>query len=133
MSWDLLSELSPNEIRERDIFPEGFMPLPHPKAFPGRTPTRPVRMDLGELFPLASHFHVLMPVSFENPSAYGLSYGIEMLMHSPVNSLLSSFGDIKQVERLYQSFHFMVGFAVELHETHLFDDIVLPFPRYLER
>ena len=110
-----------------------IMPLPHPKAFPGRTPTKPARMDIGELFPLASHFHPLMPITVEDPAAFGLSDGIEMQIHSPTNPVLSSFGDIKKVENLYQSMKFMVGFAVELHETHLFDDIVLPFPSYLER
>ena len=28
-----------------------IMPLPHPKAFPGRTPTKPVRIDLGRVVP----------------------------------------------------------------------------------
>lgn len=110
-----------------------ILPLPHPKAFPGRTPTEPVRMDAGELFPLASHYHTMLPITFENPAAYGLSYGLEVLIHTPVNSLLGSFGDIKKVEKLYQSLKFIAGFAVEINETTLFDDIVLPFPSYLER
>ena len=109
------------------------MPLPHPKAFPGRTPTKPVRMDLGELFPLASHFHPLLPITLANPSAYGLHDGLEMLMHSPTNGLFSSFGDRNKTLRLYQSLKFVVGFAVEINETTLFDDVVLPFPSYLER
>ena len=46
-----------------------IMPLPHPKAFPGRQPTKPVRMDIGELFPLASHFHPLLPITDEDPAA----------------------------------------------------------------
>ena len=110
-----------------------ILPMPHPKAFPGRTPTTPVRMDLGELFPLASHFHTILPLTFENPSAFGLNYGLELLMHVPVNSLLGSFGDLKTTERLYQSLKFIAGFAVEINETNLFDDIVLPYPTYLER
>jgi anaerobic selenocysteine-containing dehydrogenase len=110
-----------------------IMPGAHPKAFPGRTPVKPARMDIGELFPLAPHFHPLIPITAENPSAYGLSYGLEVLMHTATNSLLSSFGDHKKVEHLYQSLKFMVGFAVEINETTLFDDIVLPFPSYLER
>jgi len=110
-----------------------ILPIAYPKAFPGRTPTAPVRMDLGELFPLASHFHALLPITVENPSAYGLSYQLEMLLHSPTNSLFSSFGDFQRVERLFQSLRFIVGFAVELNEMNLFDDVVLPFPSYLER
>ena len=112
-----------------------IMPMAHPSAFPGHTPTAPVRMDLGELFPLASHYHTLLPITAENPAAFGLTERdtIEMLLHAPVNSMLSSFGDLKKVEHLYQSLKFMVGFAVEINETTLFDDIVLPFPSYLER
>ena len=110
-----------------------IMPLPHPKAFPGKTPTAPVRMDLGELFPLASHYHALLPITIEDPSAYGLTYGLEMFLHSPINAMLGSFGDVKKVERLYQSLRFIAGFAVEINETTLFDDIVLPYPSYLER
>ena len=127
-------------------FPEGgtdgmlehggqIMPMAHAKAFPGRTPTTPVRMDVGEVFPLAVHYHPLLPITAENPSAFGLTERdtLEMLLHAPVNSMLSSFGDLKKVERLYQSLKFIVGLAVEINETTLFDDIVLPFPSYLER
>ena len=112
-----------------------LMPMPHPSAFPGHTPTKPARMDLGELFPLAPHYHTLLPIAAENPSAFGLTEQdrIEVLLHVPVNSVLGSFGDIKKVERLYQSLKFIAGFAVEINETTLFDDIVLPFPSYLER
>jgi cytochrome c peroxidase len=40
-SWEKLAKLSPEEIREQDLFPAGFMPLPHPNhpeggmIFPG--------------------------------------------------------------------------------------------------
>ena len=46
---------------------------------------------------------------------------------------MGAFGDVKKVERLYQSLRFIAGFAVEINENNLFDDIVLPFPSYLER
>lgn len=29
MSWHALAALSPDEIKNRDVFPQGFMPLPH--------------------------------------------------------------------------------------------------------
>ena len=29
-TWDRLAEMSPDEIRDKDVFPLGFMPLPHP-------------------------------------------------------------------------------------------------------
>ncbi len=107
--------------------------LPHPKAFPGRVPTQPVRLDLLELFPLASHSHTVFPITAQDPGRFGLNYGIKVLLHTTSNSLLGSFGDLESVERFYQSVSFMAGFAIELNETNLFDDIVLPFPSYLER
>ncbi len=31
MTWEKLSELAPDEIQQKGLFPEGFLPLPHPK------------------------------------------------------------------------------------------------------
>ncbi len=44
MTWDSLAQKSPEEIREQDVFPPGFLPLPHPKQAEG-----------GMLFP---QFHI---------------------------------------------------------------------------
>jgi len=30
MTWQKLGEMTPEEIREKDLFPKGFLPLPHP-------------------------------------------------------------------------------------------------------
>lgn len=34
-TWDSLAAMSPEEIREQDLFPPGFLPLPHPKHLAG--------------------------------------------------------------------------------------------------
>ncbi len=31
MTWERLAELSPDEVRDKGLFPKGFLPLPHPK------------------------------------------------------------------------------------------------------
>ena len=31
MTWEKLAETSPDEVREKGLFPKGFLPLPHPK------------------------------------------------------------------------------------------------------
>src|SRR5262249_47586415 len=31
MTWDKLAALSAEELRDKDLFPQGFFPLPHPK------------------------------------------------------------------------------------------------------
>ena len=35
MTWDRLAAMSPAEIRDRDLFPAGFLPLPHPNQKEG--------------------------------------------------------------------------------------------------
>ncbi|MBV8120701.1 MAG: cytochrome B6, partial [Alphaproteobacteria bacterium] len=35
VSWEQLAAMSPDEVRERDLFPKGFYPLPHPKHLEG--------------------------------------------------------------------------------------------------
>lgn len=35
MSWERLAALTPDEIRERDLWPRGFLPLPHPNHAEG--------------------------------------------------------------------------------------------------
>lgn len=30
MTWEKLAEMTPEEIKEKDLFPKGFLPLPHP-------------------------------------------------------------------------------------------------------
>jgi cytochrome c peroxidase len=43
-SWEMLADLGPDQIRQRDLFPAGFLPLPHPNQPEG-----------GMLFP---QFHI---------------------------------------------------------------------------
>lgn len=31
MSWDALAKMTPEEIKEKELWPKGFLPLPHPK------------------------------------------------------------------------------------------------------
>ena len=31
MTWEKLAAMSPADIREKGLFPKGFLPLPHPK------------------------------------------------------------------------------------------------------
>src|SRR5947207_105895 len=35
MTWEKLSATSPDEIRDKDLFPPGFLPLPHPNHAEG--------------------------------------------------------------------------------------------------
>lgn len=35
MTWESLANMSPDEIRTKNLFPKGFYPLPHPKQVEG--------------------------------------------------------------------------------------------------
>jgi cytochrome c peroxidase len=35
VTWDKLTEMTPEDIRKQDLFPKGFMPLPHPNPDAG--------------------------------------------------------------------------------------------------
>lgn len=105
-----------------------------PSSFPGRTPAKPERMDLLELFPLAGHGTTLFPIAAADPEKFGLDYKFEVAMHTPSNLIMSTYADLKLAEKFYGSIPFVVGYATELNETNeAFDDIVLPLPSYLER
>src|SRR5262249_46825644 len=63
VKWDSLAAMTPQEIREKDLFPKGFLPLPHPKHEAGgmlfpqmeiKLLARVARFDLD--FDLPEHF-----------------------------------------------------------------------------
>jgi cytochrome c peroxidase len=63
MTWDQLAALSPEDIRERDLFPKGFLPLPHPNhevggmVFPQMEIKQLARVQRFDLdFDLPEHF-----------------------------------------------------------------------------
>jgi cytochrome c peroxidase len=63
LTWEELAALSPEEIRERGVFPGGFLPLPHPKheaggmLFPKHEIKELARLERFDLdFDLPEHF-----------------------------------------------------------------------------
>lgn len=105
----------------------------HFSAFPGRMPSRPERYDLFELFPIAAHTRTLVPQVHKDPRRYGIDHKIEMVIHSQGNQVMGGWGDVQAVVEWYKSIDLVVGFAVEINETHELDDIVLPATTYLEQ
>ncbi|MBI4200372.1 MAG: molybdopterin-dependent oxidoreductase [Chloroflexi bacterium] len=104
----------------------------HNAIFPGRQVTRPERCDLFELFPVAAHTRTFVPEVYQNPEKYGVDRHIELVIHSPGNQVMGGWGDVQKVVDWYRQVDFVVGFAMEINETHEMDDIVLPMPTYLE-
>ncbi len=114
------------------MIPAGGHGTKHALAFPGRTPTRPQRLDLFELFPAAAHTRTLVPEVARDPAKYGVVDKIEMLIHTAGNQIAGGWADVNAVADWYKSIGLVVGFAIEINETHELDDIVLPMPTYLE-
>lgn len=104
----------------------------HALAFPGRPADRPGRLDLFELFPAAAHTRTFVPEVSKDPGTYGLDHRVEMLIHTAGNQITGGWADVNAVVDWYRSIDLVVGFAVEINETHELDDIVLPMPTYLE-
>ena len=114
------------------MVPAGGHGTKHALAFPGRTPMRPRRLDLFELFPAAAHTRTLVPEVARDPAKYGVTDKIELLIHTAGNQITGGWGDVEAVAAWYRSIGLVVGFAIEINETHELDDIVLPMPTYLE-
>jgi cytochrome c peroxidase len=63
MTWDKLAEMSPEDVRDKGVFPKGFLPLPHPKhdvggmLFPQMEIKQQARLQRFDLdFDLPEHF-----------------------------------------------------------------------------
>ena len=63
MTWEKLASMAPNEIRDKGLFPAGFLPLPHPKhdvggmLFPQMEIKQVARVERFDLdFDLPEHF-----------------------------------------------------------------------------
>jgi len=125
------------EVSWPAVGPDGMM-IPgghsgkHATAFPGRPATRPERTDLFELFPLAAHTRTFVPEVHRDREKYGIDHATEMLIHTAGNQITGGWGDVNAVADWYSSIDLVVGFAIEINETHEFDDIVLPMPTYIE-
>lgn len=104
----------------------------HATAFPGRRATRPSRMDLFEIYPVAAHTRTLVPEVARDPGRYGIADRTRLLIHSAGNQIAGGWGDVAAVADWYASIDLVVGFAIEVNETHELDDIVLPMLTYVE-
>src|SRR5207247_68734 len=63
MTWEKLAAMSPEEIRAKDLFPKGFLPLPHPNhpvggmVFPQHQIKQFARLERVDIdFDLPEHF-----------------------------------------------------------------------------
>jgi cytochrome c peroxidase len=88
-SWEALSALSPEEIRAADLFPLGFMPLPHPKQPEG-----------GMLFP-RSHIDEVLSQTGRDLTRFDLDFDLpeHLLPETPAPIFLTTRPDLGDVSQ----------------------------------
>ncbi|RKY22076.1 MAG: cytochrome B6 [Planctomycetota bacterium] len=107
-SWEQLGGLSPAQIRERDLWPAGFYPLPHPNHAEG-----------GMLFP-QSHIDELLEQTGRDLTRYDLDFVMpeHLLPESPAAMYLTTRPDLGDVSQ---------GQLVTTHNYfELFDGVLNP-------
>jgi cytochrome c peroxidase len=89
VTWAQLSSLTPAEIRERDIFPQGFLPLPHPNHAEG-----------GMLFP-QSHIDLVNAQEGRDLTRFDLDFVLpeHLLAENPAPIYLTTRPDLGDVSQ----------------------------------
>jgi len=89
MTWEKLANMSPEEIREKDIFPAGFFPLPHPNHPEG-----------GMLFP-KTHIEEIKKQEGRDLTRFDLDYDIptHFLPETPPALYLTTRPDLGDVSQ----------------------------------
>jgi cytochrome c peroxidase len=116
-SWQALAELSPAELRERDLFPEGFKPLSHPLQSNGLQlfPSRWIKIHPE---------HERVDVDFDIPDAY--------LPEFPPPLFLTTRPDLGDVSRgaeiTVANLHGLFDNLITLEQIEGLRLLVTPFP-----
>lgn len=89
MTWEKLASMSPEEIREKGLFPKGFMPLPHPNHSEG-----------GMLFP-KFHIDEILRQEGRNLTRFDLDYDLpdHFLPEFPAPIYLTTRPDLGDVSK----------------------------------
>lgn len=123
LTWDQLNSLTPEEIKERDLFPQGFLPLPHPNHPEG-----------GMLFPKV-HITALLKEEQRDLTRFDLDFDLpeHMMPEFPPPVFLTTrpdLGDVSQgklitINNYYQLFNGLLN-PKQLEGLRL---LVTPFPQ----
>lgn len=123
MTWEKLAAMSPDEIREKDLFPGGFFPLPHPNHPEG-----------GQVFP-KTHIEEIKKQEGRDLTRFDLDFDIPVhfLPESPAPIYLTTrpdLGDVSQgklvtIENYYELFNGVLN-PKQIEGVRL---LVTPFPQ----
>ena len=103
VTWEALSDMTPKDIREQDLFPQGFLPLPHPNHPEG-----------GMVFPVF-HIDEIKDQTGRDLTRFDLDYDLpdHLLPEFPPPMFLTTrpdLGDVSQgqlitIDNYYELFH----------------------------
>lgn len=123
MTWDRLAAMSPEEIRDKGAFPQGFMPLPHPNHPEG-----------GMLFP-KFHINEILKQEQRDLTRFDLDYDLpdQFLPEFPAPIYLTTrpdLGDVSKgklitIDNFYETFKDILN-PKQLEGLRL---LVTPFPQ----
>jgi cytochrome c peroxidase len=123
MTWEKLAGMSPEEIREKDLFPEGFLPLPHAKHETG-----------GQVFP-EDHIKEIERLERRSLERFDVSFDIpeHFLPEFPPPIFLTTrpdLGDVSQgkllsIKNYYEIMHGILT-PVQMEGLRL---LLTPFPQ----
>ncbi len=123
LNWNSLADLTPEQIREKDLMPQGFMPLPHPKQGEG-----------GMLFP-KFHIDELKKQTGRDLSRFDLDHDLpeHFLPEFPPAIFLTTRKDLGDVSKgqLVTSDNFYELFSDKINPKQLdgLRLLVTPFPQ----
>jgi cytochrome c peroxidase len=123
MTWEKLAAMSPAEIREKGLFPKGFLPLPHPHHSEG-----------GMLFP-AFHIKETLKQTKRDLTRFDLDYDIpdQFLPEFPPAIFLTTrpdLGDVSKGELVtHQNFYRLFKGILNPKQLEGLRLLVSPFPQ----
>lgn len=123
MTWEKLSRMSPEEIREKDLLPEGFLPLPHAKHETG-----------GQVFP-ENHIKEIMKLEKRSLERFDVDFDLpdHLTPEFPPPIFLTTrpdLGDVSQgkllsIQNYYEIMHGILT-PVQMEGLRL---LLTPFPQ----
>jgi cytochrome c peroxidase len=123
LTWEKLASMSPAEIREKDLFPEGFLPLPHVKHETG-----------GQVFP-ENHIQEILKLETRSLERFDVAFDIpeHFLPEFPPPIYLTTrpdLGDVSQgkllsIKNYYEIMHGILT-PVQMEGLRL---LLTPFPQ----
>jgi cytochrome c peroxidase len=122
-SWERLAELSPEEIRDKNLFPSGFYPLPHPNQPEG-----------GMLFP-KSHINEIKKQTARDLTRFDLDYDLpeHFLAESPAGIYLTTRPDLGDVSKgklvTFENVYDLFGEILNPKQLEGLRLLVTPFPQ----